>query len=333
MSFKTFCKEFGDIIPLCAEIKQKDALVFERIDNKLCYKYDVSRVDRRTANFMLRVRDQPSMILEIQLLAETFGCGPKVFEVGQLDFEMMMQTDVNISMSDYVQPFRTVVIQFPEAFCKNRTVDTLPGNNFPEFHEPSFAILYHEPEHGMIVFGLFFSSATSIKTGFALEPDSCVEETIKQVMKTPFTDSLGTTERESQLFVDCFRGCLNYCLLLDEVGIFHKSRNPSIQHSWEQQAKSKNTIVAEKAKHNLRFAPELYGLKQNVKLYREVESSSQLETQPTGRTVSPHHRRGYYRMQRFGPGRQEKKRIRIAPVFVNKKLFLGNLSNTSAVYS
>jgi hypothetical protein len=36
-----------------------------------------------------------------------------------------------------------------------------------------------------------------------------------------------------------------------------------------------------------------------------------------GRTVAPHVRRGHWRRQYYGPGRQLVKRIRIAPVLVN----------------
>lgn len=39
--------------------------------------------------------------------------------------------------------------------------------------------------------------------------------------------------------------------------------------------------------------------------------------EPTGRTTAPHRRRGHWRRQRYGPGRAQVRRVRIAPVMVN----------------
>jgi hypothetical protein len=51
-------------------------------------------------------------------------------------------------------------------------------------------------------------------------------------------------------------------------------------------------------------------------------------SEATGRSVSPHMRRGHWRRQHFGPGNSETKRVRIAPVLVNA----GKGDMTPAVY-
>jgi hypothetical protein len=48
-----------------------------------------------------------------------------------------------------------------------------------------------------------------------------------------------------------------------------------------------------------------------------AEPSTSTRGQPTGRTTTPHRRRGHWRRQHYGPGRTEIRRIRIAPVMVN----------------
>lgn len=48
--------------------------------------------------------------------------------------------------------------------------------------------------------------------------------------------------------------------------------------------------------------------------------------------MSPHWRRGHWRTQHFGVGREKLKLIFIAPVFINPGLFKGDMSNTGANY-
>lgn len=48
-----------------------------------------------------------------------------------------------------------------------------------------------------------------------------------------------------------------------------------------------------------------------------MKAADSASSEPTGRSVAPHLRRGHWRRQRFGPGRAEVKRIRIAPAVVN----------------
>lgn len=69
-----------------------------------------------------------------------------------------------------------------------------------------------------------------------------------------------------------------------------------------------------------------HGIGKGIKKYRYVttikpphakDMEDDTEHKPTGRTVTPHLRRGHKRAQHYGPGNQYTKDIFVAPVFVN----------------
>lgn len=68
-----------------------------------------------------------------------------------------------------------------------------------------------------------------------------------------------------------------------------------------------------------------HGVGKGIKRYRYVTTirpphegmEDDTEHKPTGRTVTPHLRRGHHRAQHYGPGNQYTKKILIPPVFVN----------------
>src|SRR5207249_3331164 len=87
------------------------------------------------------------------------------------------------------------------------------------------------------------------------------------------------------------------------------------------QVARKNKRGVQEAERNLRLAPQLYGFPQEVVLY-DAEPSSSVRTSEgsTEAMRHPHWRHGHWKMQAYGPGCSQHKRIFIKPVFVNGHL-------------
>src|SRR5580704_13752725 len=86
-----------------------------------------------------------------------------------------------------------------------------------------------------------------------------------------------------------------------------------------------------KAEMEVRMTPVRYSFAQEVTLFHR-ETGSVEGNGAGGCTVSPHWRRGHWRWQPHGPGRQERKRVAIPSVLVNGHLFLGTPADTVTTY-
>ena len=114
------------------------------------------------------------------------------------------------------------------------------------------------------------------------------------------------------------RAMLNYCLLLDEVGI--RRCGPESINNYNQLVK----WCAKKNKHTtrnkiaLQAEPIVYTIDRSPVNLVRIEGDTMTANDPTGRKVASHWRRGHYRMQPCGPQSSQRKRIRVPPVLVNK---------------
>jgi hypothetical protein len=99
-------------------------------------------------------------------------------------------------------------------------------------------------------------------------------------------------------------------------------------------AQNRSPDQAAKPQMDLRMAPVRYAFAQEVTLYqREPVATHEEKDDNGGGTVSPHWRRGHWRAQPCGPGRQERRRVAIPAVLVNAHRFLGAPSDTQATYT
>ena len=85
----------------------------------------------------------------------------------------------------------------------------------------------------------------------------------------------------------------------------------------------------ERAKKRLETAVQIVGFHRSIKLTKHTRS---IPGEPTGIEVSPHWRKGHWRMQACGVGLSERKRILVPPVFVRQDRFFGERSDTTTEY-
>jgi hypothetical protein len=143
------------------------------------------------------------------------------------------------------------------------------------------------------------------------------------------------TPEENALGSSLSKLALNVCLMATEYGV--KCLGPANPSHYERLkkyaklARQRGQEEVAKAEMELRIAPVRYAFAQEVTLFHRETNS--VESNGTGGwTVSPHWRRGHWRSQPCGPGRQERKRIAIPSVLVNAHLFMGDASATMTTY-
>jgi hypothetical protein len=148
--------------------------------------------------------------------------------------------------------------------------------------------------------------------------------------------SLGMTPEEKALGNALSKLALNVCLMATAYGVRCLGpANPSHYERLKRYAKlarRRGRDQQEQAEMELRTMPVRYAFAQEVTLYRKEQATGQHGIGKDDWTVTPHWRRGHWRWQPCGPGRQERRRVAIPSVLVNGHLFLGTPADTVATY-
>lgn len=250
--------------------------------------------------------------------------GLKIVQPSDLDFRMLEMTDVNLSVADYAQPFPTYVLRFPKGYREFRSI--APGKLAPVYA----AVMCHEVAAGCIYMCLLgenrYTSTLSIHS-----PDGTTIE--------DWLGRLATAHGSEGWLWHLARASLNVSLLLDEYGVRRVGPEDPVRYARlrEMEEKARKTSPRVAAIH--RSARTAMGTvytfdnSSTVDLYKKETTQSPSPGADGGGSVKPHWRRGHYRMQQHGPGRTQRKRVRIKPVFVNSHLFSGSLEDSVRLYN
>ena len=290
------------------------------------------------ANNYMQSETGTALLLESYLFSKLAVDGIKLFKPTVEVLAPLEYMDMNLGFEDYVQPFDLMVIDFPLDYSERR--NTSMGIQYPEIpsgmHKPVSMIMYHERGKGLIIGALMFDSDIAIKIAIIDEGDGMsIHDRMMLRKKSTFKDSINITDDEREMLNDATLLCMNYCLLLDEVGVRKVGvRNQKhLERLKKFQANAKDAATVQRLAREIRSMPVYYEIAQEVKLYRHETDIAIGDSVETGRHNKPHHRRGHWRMQRCGPQLSLRKRIRIDSVFVNHKLFVGEAINNRATYS
>jgi hypothetical protein len=274
-----------------------------------------------------------SSCIESYAMSRTLAEGPKVFAFDALTCEALENFDLNVATGDYLQPFPSVVIELPEDYTNKRVVPFDAGK-----HAPDFVIVRHEPEAECVLVAMHLTSHQVLTRLLKLDPAWTLEEMWDKGQRTwEAKDTLGMTPEEKALGSALSKLALNVCLMATAYGVRCLGpANPSHYERLQRHAKLARKRGQEqlaKAEMELRTTPIRYAFAQEVTLYqREKVDSGSEQTRNGGWTVCPHWRRGHWRWQPCGHGRQERRRVAIPSVLVNGHLFLGAASETVATY-
>jgi len=267
----------------------------------------------QTKHILQQLRNSSyEMTLEIYLQSRVYTQGPKVFRPTAEQMFALERMKLNLTVDDFNSPFETITVELPKAYVEARA---LPEANVAQLH--------FEKDKRFFVHNIMYAKHV-MKTWWRSDNTDTLEDWLAEDYSNEmkFTDvPVEDRERVAEFMIR--RAVLNYCLLLDEVGV--KKDGPAVPNQYAQLVKwcAKSNKHTPANKSQLQAQPILYSLKRpEINLVRMVASEKELG-ESTDRVVSPHSRRGYYRMQACGVGRTDRKRIRIPPCIVNKHLLTG----------
>jgi hypothetical protein len=231
------------------------------------------------------------------------------------------------------QPFPSVVVELAADYTRKRVVPFEEGS-----HAPDFVVVRHEPEAGCVLLAMHLTSHQVLTRLLKLDLAWTLEEMWEKGQRTRGeADSLGISPEEKALGNALSKLALNVCLMATAYGVRCLGpANPSYYDRLKRYAKlarKRGREQQEKAEMEVRTAPVRYAFAQEVTLYRREAGEVRTDVNGSGGwTVSPHWRRGHWRWQPCGPGRQERRRVAIPSVLVNAHLFVGSPADTVARY-
>lgn len=269
-------------------------------------------------------------LLEFYLTTRVFGGGPKVFKPTSQQLRLLGEMTLNVPFESYVQPFETMVIEYPDDFSETHIVDITDKVCGCTEQRPLFSILHWRD--GCLLHSVYMSGMISLKSWWYPHPTHELEVWLDKQYGDKDLMRMDASDEEVDMETQVRRCALAYALLIDEVGAKKSGPAQPAKVTALRRTIERRPDLADTARATLKCQPMVYELNQQVTLHRTVASHAELGT-PTGRTMPPHHRRGFYKMQPHGPANSLRKRVRILPVFVNAHLFLGSMADAKAVYS
>lgn len=258
---------------------------------------------------------------ELFLMSRVLGEGPKIFRPTAHQLRYLEQMTLNVRIEDFATPFTTTVVELPDDY---RDTKVVPHSEVASAtHRPDFAVLHHDKQHGFLLHSLTFDTV-GVKSWWRTRPD---EEEIEEWFSPDEVRRrygvAGIVDEEHRVEHEVRRAVLNYCLLLDEVGTKRVGAATPGEYARLVKWCQKNNRHTARNRQELARQGVVYDLDRQVTLHRTVASADDLPADPTGRVVSPHHRRGHYAMVACGVGRSGRRRVRRPPVFVNMHLLAG----------
>lgn len=325
MTLQEIVKLSGMDVDAYTEMGINECILYTCEDGKQTFDLNLAslcKVSDRCAPHLMALAKQPwIMKLEVYLHLNIFGKGPKVFRPTSFQLEHLENMTLSLEVQDFHAPFETCVIELPEDYCKARQITGFL---------PALSIFHHDKKTGLMAHSVM-DGKYALKGFWNPKPEDMMEEWwAGEYEDTTRNTQLPFTIEEQQTELKIRRAVANYMLLLDEVGV--KSCGPT-NGDYAQLVKwcRKNTKHTKLNKLRLQASPFLYKIKQEVELVRVVADESELpDRHKTDRTMRPHSRRGFYRMQPHGPKNSLRKRIRIPATIVNKHMLVNGVPSSAS---
>jgi len=252
-------------------------------------------------------------------ISKTLSNGPKVFIPTLDQCEAMSNVSLDIPISEYSQPYESIIYVYPEDFCKT-LAERLGLKRFPKM-----TVCHRDPIHKSIHVGSVFTQSDLIQ---AILPDR-VGFTIEDILMGR-SGEIDTNETEFDLAIMLQRIALNFSLMMTH---FTVKDNPLYPETWNKHRMMAKQKDAKKRAKGISLSIgdiRLIEFEQNVKMYG-TQGGDSIGGDLVG-NVRPHWRKGHWRMQAHGPSNGLRKRVFIKPIMVKKSIFVGDAANTSVVY-
>jgi hypothetical protein len=258
---------------------------------------------------------EAASLYRLFVLSKTLANGPKVLQPTTGQCEALMNVDVNVSHADYEQPFPSIIVELPADFRRSMT------ERF-EWPCPPFVLLYHDKRTGYLL-AFCVVGPTEAGTMNIISPRTQFK-TIEKSLRFD-CDEDGNDFRQAEVLQ---RIACNFGLLLTRFGA--KDCGPfdaKTQKKQVRRARSSNTRKARRAQSLLDASANQIVFEQDVLFYDTVHSATE-NPDACGTQKRTHWRRGHFRRQQCGTGRQERRLVFVRPCLINASDFQGDLADT-----
>jgi hypothetical protein len=233
------------------------------------------------------------------------------------------QVELTIRFDDYQQPYPALFVEVPERYQRELT----QRYGVPCPH----AVLCHHDKSSGCIFCITDAHDGTFPIVDILPP-SPNYSMIEQALNAPADE--GADIEQSRVLQ---RVAMNLCILLTFTGVRQLGpADPQRIANLRKVVRGSKRRLFEVERRLKEGMPTLITFEQKIDFYtRKSGDDAQAldDTSSTGRKNKPHRRKGFYKMQPFGPGRSQRKLIFIAPVLVNRHLFSGHVEDTRTIYS
>lgn len=251
--------------------------------------------------------------------------------------ESLEYVDIPLKLLDYQQPYPAVIVDLPKEYRdKIKTV-------YGDCPKVTIAFLYSliNKDPCLLVGSPYLTNKEKSEVFYLMhENGQTIEERLKVfILDGPTGPQLNMeqiAEMETEDSINQFsigerlaRITINLCLAATHFGHTEPTvANSSYQNKLLERCK-KNPTEGNKIASEME--PLFFTIQQDITIRNHHSPGQDLG----GTHASPksHWRRGHWRMQPFGKGLTEKKRIFIRPIFIRGVLFKGNLGATRVEYT
>ena len=300
-------------------------------DKSLQVDLDTSQLSAEVRQKLGEPEDQDCRrLVQCWLYGQLLSHGPKIFRPSLAQCLALEQVAPRIPLDAYAQPYPVMLVEFPEGYRRSHAcapIDPVLVQNGVVDHAPMAVLIGTAPlAEPVIWLCVLFDSRLAAR--LAIVPtDPTIEDGLVREFGEHSYIALGQlSQGERAITAGAIRLAVSAMLLLAEFGCkplgpVNEAHYGRLRH-YAQQARKRQRGVAE-ADRNLRLAPQLYGLAQEIVLHEHATPHSGPTTENSEETRRPHWRRGHWKMQPHGPALALRKRIFIKPVLVNGHMLCG----------
>ena len=261
----------------------------------------------------------PNGLISLQTIINFLMHGPKIYTMSELQWETFNHIDLNISVTDYMQPYPEMLIEFP----KNLLYTHLLIRRF-EFEDKPILngiLISHNRFDDISVLLHDYNKTKSLQEIIMFDYDKLLSVSVDK----------SNLSNKYSVIPNFLCAAFNSCMALAN---FPHTKNYKYIADVERDKHfaKENSERGRKARERLASPVYQVSFDQNVVLHKQESNKKNNDSNSTGQKITCHWRRGHWAMQPHGPKMSLRKRIFKHPVLVNSELFLGNYSSTTVHY-
>jgi hypothetical protein len=259
------------------------------------------------------------------MASKVLATGQKTVRLSSEWCEAFEQTELTLQFADYKQPYPTMLVELPSDYATARFV---PG----AAEYPRLVGLHHCEEAGVLLVEVVFKGAQS-HLSIPYRPDGVIEDVLRN-LDVREKDAAPFPIEGSESYLAAFlRVALNAMTAMVYRTDWRKSEPTAPGPQRRRGGGWRGAAEARRAKLRLAVGPEVYSFDQTVRAFEEdTQTPPAGGPERPGTPKKPHWRRGHWRQQAVGEGRDQREYRWIRPTLVNAARFRGDPKDTTTTY-